>query len=74
MTLNILGITTLILIGFTFLIFIEIIELNICNISFYTKNNIVKRSKDESFLGNEKVTERNEEINEEEEKSNSSNP
>ena len=74
LTLNILGITTLILIGFTFLIFIEIIELNICNISFYTKNNIVKRSKEESFLGNEKITERNEEINEEEEKSNSSNP
>ena len=75
LTLNVLGITTLILIGFTFLIFIEIIELNICNISFYTKNNIVKRSKDESFLGNEKVTERNEEINEEEEeKSNFSNP
>ena len=74
LTLNVLGITTLILIGFTFLIFIEIIELNICNISFYTKNNIVKRSKEESFLGNEKITERNEEINEEEEKSNSSNP
>jgi len=74
LTLNILGITTLILIGFTFLIFIEIIELNICNISFYTKNNIVKRSKEESFLGNEKITERNEEINEEEEKSNFSNP
>ena len=73
LTLNILGITTLILIGFTFLIFIEIIELNICNISFYTKNNIVKSSEEESFLGNEKITERNEEINEEDEKSNSSN-
>ena len=72
LTLNILGITNLILIAFTFLIFIEIIELNICNISFYTKKNIEKRAKDESFLGNEKMIEINEEMNEEDEKSNSS--
>ena len=47
---NFLGIITLILIAFTFLIFIEIIELNICNISYNTKKNIEKRSRKESLI------------------------
>jgi hypothetical protein len=45
---NFLGIITLILIAFTFLIFIEIIELNIFKISYNTKNNIEKRSRIDS--------------------------
>ena len=47
---NILGIITLIFISFTFLIFIEIIELNIFNISYNTKKNIGIRSKIDSSL------------------------
>ena len=46
--LNILGIITLILIAFTFLIFIEIIELSVFKISYNTKNNIEKRSRIDS--------------------------
>ena len=49
LALNILGIITLILIAFMFLIFIEIIELNIFNISYNTKKNIENRSDDDSF-------------------------
>jgi len=45
---NILGIITLILIAFTFLIFIEIIELDVFNISYNTKKNIEKRSRIDS--------------------------
>ena len=52
LVLNILGILTLILITFMFLIFIEIIELNFFNISYNTKNNVERRSIFESFNGN----------------------
>ena len=44
MTLNILGFFILLLITFMFLIFIEIIELNFCSISYNTKKNIEIRS------------------------------
>jgi hypothetical protein len=42
--LNILSFLILILIAFAFLIYIEIIEINICNISYNTKKNIEKRA------------------------------
>ena len=50
MILNILSFLILILIAFTFLIFIEIIEINICNISYNTKMNIEIRSGKESII------------------------
>ena len=46
--LNISGFLILILIALAFLIFIEIIEINICNISYNTKKNIEIRSRKES--------------------------
>ena len=46
--LNISGFLILILIALAFLIFIEIIEINICNISYDTKKNIEIRSRKES--------------------------
>ena len=46
--LNISGFLILILIALSFLIFIEIIEINICNISYNTKKNIEIRSRKES--------------------------
>ena len=49
MVLNILGILILILITFMFLIFIEVIEINIFDISYNTKRNIEIRAKQESF-------------------------
>ena len=54
LALNILGIFILILIGFMFLIFVEIIELNICNLSFNTKKNIELRSTAEDSFEKEK--------------------
>ena len=45
--LNILSFLILILIVFAYLVFIEIIEVNICNISYNTKKNIEIRSKNE---------------------------
>ena len=50
MILNILSFLILILIAFHFLIFIEIIEINICNISYNTKKNIEIRSGKESII------------------------
>ena len=52
LTLNILGITTLILIGFTFLIFIEIIEINVFNLSYNTKKNIEIRALNDVLINN----------------------
>ena len=48
--LNISGFLILILIALSFLIFIEIIEINICNISYNTKKNIEIRSRKESLI------------------------
>ena len=48
--LNISGFLILILIALAFLIFIEIIEINICNISYDTKKNIEIRSRKESLI------------------------
>ena len=42
--LNILGFFILVIIAFMFLVFIEIIEINVCNISYNTKNNIETRA------------------------------
>ena len=50
MVLNILSFLILILIAFAILIYIEIIEINICNISYNTKRNIEIRSGIESFI------------------------
>ena len=50
MILNILSFLILILIAFHFLIFIEIIEINICNISYNTKKNNEIRSGKESII------------------------
>ena len=73
LALNILGFFVLILIAFMFLIFIEIIELNIFNISYNTKKNIDIRSKYESFIDPDNILAIKDEINdEEEEKLNSS--
>ena len=49
--LNISSLIILVLIAFIYLFFIEIIELNICNISFNTKKNIERRSLTESLIG-----------------------
>ena len=49
-TLNIIGIVLLILIAFMFLIFIEVIEINIFKISYNTKKNIESRSKHETLI------------------------
>ena len=67
-TLNILGIIILILITFMFLIFAEIIEVNIFNISYNTKRNIDLRSKTDSSFEN--IIAWSEATDEEEEKSN----
>ena len=75
MFLNILGFIDLILVTFMFLIFIEIIELNIFNISYDTKKNIEIRSKLETPFDINNTIDSNEEIkeeDEEDEKSNSS--
>ena len=60
--LNILSFFILALITFMFLVFIEIIELNIFNISYNTKRNIQSRSFDESFRKMETITNPAEEI------------
>jgi hypothetical protein len=59
---NILGICILILIGFMFLIFVEVIELNICKISYNTKKNIGERAERDSFIAENELN------NEEDEK------
>ena len=46
--LNILGFFILLIFAFMFLVFIEVIEINICNISYNTKNNIEIRALRES--------------------------
>ena len=46
---RILGILIVILIAFMFLVFVELIELNICNFSYNTKKNIEIRAKRDSF-------------------------
>jgi hypothetical protein len=66
LTLNILGIVILILIAFMFLIFIEIIELNVFNISYNTKKNIDIRAKSEILIDMDYITTPKEEINDEE--------
>ena len=49
--LNVLSFVFLLLIAFTFLVYIEIIELNIFNISYNTKKNIESRCINESLFG-----------------------
>ena len=49
--LNVLSFVFLLLIAFTFLVYIEIIELNIFNISYNTKKNIESRCICESLFG-----------------------
>ena len=71
--LNILGFAILILIAFMFLVFIEIIEVNIFNISYNTKRNIEIRSKIDSLFDINNILAQDEEIKEEEEKSDLSN-
>ena len=66
LTLNILGIILLILIGFMFLVFIEIIEVNIFKISYNTKNNIHIRSRNDYLLNINNIIPQGEEIKEEE--------
>ena len=60
--LNILSFFILALITFMFLVFIEIIELNIFNISYNTKRNIQLRSFDDSLRKMETITNPAEEI------------
>jgi len=60
--LNIIGFFILLLILFMFLIFIEIIEINIFNISYNTKKNIELRAKRDSSLDNNSLIKTNEEI------------
>ena len=60
--LNIIGIFALILISFMFLVFVEIIELNACNISYNTKKNIERRSQIESSYNKRHFRDSNEEI------------
>ena len=50
LSLNILGIVLLILIAIMFLVFIEVIEINIFKISYNTKKNIELRSNNESSI------------------------
>ena len=50
LSLNILGIVLLILIAVMFLVFIEVIEINIFKISYNTKKNIELRSNNESSI------------------------
>ena len=59
--LNLLTFSILILIAFMFLAFIEVIELNICNISFNTKNNIQLRSLSEYIEENSNIINPNDE-------------
>ena len=60
--LNIIGFFILLLILFMFLIFIEIIEINIFNISYNTKKNIELRSRKESSIDNNNLIHIREEI------------
>ena len=63
MTLNIIGIVLLILIAFMFLIFIEVIELNVFNISYNTKKNIEIRANTEILIAMDDVVIPKEAIN-----------
>lgn len=60
---NIFGFFILFIILFWFLVFVEIIELNPCNISHNTKKNIERRSQMESYVepNNEDINEENKE-------------
>ena len=66
MTLNIIGIVLLILIAFMFLIFIEVIELNVFNISYNTKKNIEIRANTEILIAMDDVVIPKEAINDDE--------
>ena len=66
MTLNIIGIVLLILIAFMFLIFIEVIELNVFNISYNTKKNIEIRANTESLIAMDDIVIPKEAINDDE--------
>ena len=48
--LNVLSIFILLLITIMFLVFIEVIEINICNLSYNTKKNIESRARKESLI------------------------
>ena len=50
------------LVIFMFLVFVEIIELNACNISYNTKKNIERRSQLESSYNKRHLRDSNEEI------------
>ena len=65
--LNFLGILILIFISFMFLVFVEIIELNIFNISYNTKKNIEIRSQMDSFVDINAILDQNEEVKVDEE-------
>ena len=65
--LNFLGILTLIFISFMFLVFVEIIELNIFSISYNTKKNIEIRSEMDSFVDINAILGQNEEVKHDEE-------
>ena len=69
--LNIIGFLILVIILFAFLIFVEIIEINIFNISFNTKKNIERRSRLDSFVDINNVGLNDEKIIEEEDLLNS---
>ena len=66
LTLNIIGIVLLILIAFMFLIFIEVIELNVFNISYNTKKNIEIRANTESLIAMDDIVIPKEAINDDE--------
>ena len=52
----------MLLIAFMFFVFIEIIELNICNLSFNTQKNIGLRASSEFLIGIDNNKELNKEI------------
>ena len=66
LTLNIIGIVLLILIAFMFLIFIEVIELNVFNISYNTKKNIEIRANTEILIAMDDIVIPKEAINDDE--------
>ena len=69
--LNIIGFLILVIILFAFLIFVEIIEINIFNISFNTKKNIERRSRLDSYLDINNIGLNDEKILEDEDSLNS---
>ena len=54
---NICDILILIFYAFGSIIYLEFIELNFCNLNFYTKRQIKKRSTEEDFLSLENIKE-----------------